>query len=110
VRNETGLRRFLDVCAQTVDALENDTRIETADDRILALELANLAEVGALMATAARERKESRGGHYREDYPEPDTRQATNVILDRADPLGCRRARLRDLGNPRKLVGTDTII
>ncbi len=110
VRNETGLRRFLDVCSQTVEALENDARIKTAEDRILALELVNLAEVGALMATAARERKESRGGHYREDYPEPDTRQATNVILDRADPVGCRRARLCDLSDPEKTLSADNMV
>jgi len=33
-------------------------------------ELENLATTGLLMAKAAKERKGSRGGHYREDYPD----------------------------------------
>jgi L-aspartate oxidase len=35
-------------------------------------EARNLLWAGRLVAAAALERKESRGGHYRSDYPEPD--------------------------------------
>ena len=35
-------------------------------------EARNLADVGALVAQAALDRRESRGGHYRSDYPESD--------------------------------------
>jgi len=97
VRNDAGLRRFLDICAATADALENDARIDSAVDRIHALELGNLADVGTLMATAALERRESRGSHYREDYPGPSEREISNVILDRAAPGGLRRAHLGEL-------------
>jgi L-aspartate oxidase len=34
----------------------------------------NLLDVSRLVATAALARKESRGGHFREDHPEPDPR------------------------------------
>jgi L-aspartate oxidase len=42
---------------------------KTPADRNTA-ELQNLATVGLLMAHSAKERKGSRGGHYREDYPD----------------------------------------
>jgi L-aspartate oxidase len=35
-------------------------------------EARNLADVGVLVARAALERRESRGGHYRSDYPTPE--------------------------------------
>ncbi len=42
---------------------------KTPADRNTA-ELENLATVGLLMAKAAKERRGSRGGHYRKDYPD----------------------------------------
>ncbi len=44
-------------------------------------ELANLALVGWLMAEAALRRTESRGAHYRTDYPEPSTDWERHVAL-----------------------------
>ena len=38
----------------------------------LALDLQNLLAVSEAIALAALERKESRGGHTRDDYPKPD--------------------------------------
>ena len=46
---------------------------------------ADLAMVGILIATAAVERAESRGGHYRRDYPAPSPRQAHSVSFTLAD-------------------------
>ena len=46
---------------------------------------ADLALVGLLIASAARERSESRGGHFRRDYPAPSTRQAHSRSLSLAD-------------------------
>ena len=37
-----------------------------------ALDLANLLTISEAVARAAIDRKESRGGHFREDYPEKD--------------------------------------
>jgi succinate dehydrogenase / fumarate reductase flavoprotein subunit len=52
----------------------------------LALDIQNLLTVSGAIALAALERKESRGGHTRDDYPEPDPRFATlNVIVRMKD-------------------------
>jgi succinate dehydrogenase / fumarate reductase, flavoprotein subunit len=37
-----------------------------------AIDLANLLTISEAIARSAIERKESRGGHFREDYPEKD--------------------------------------
>ena len=47
-----------------------------------ALELENLLTVSEAIATAAIERKESRGGHFRDDFPEKDAEFAKfNLVL-----------------------------
>jgi succinate dehydrogenase / fumarate reductase flavoprotein subunit len=48
----------------------------------IAIDLASLLTVAECSALAALERKESRGGHTREDYPAPDPEWGTvNVVL-----------------------------
>lgn len=44
-------------------------------------ELQNLLLVARLMATAAAARTESRGVHFREDFPQADPRQANHITL-----------------------------
>jgi len=52
----------------------------------LALDLRNMLLVSECVALAAIERKESRGGHTRDDYPTADPRWGTvNVVLRLAD-------------------------
>jgi succinate dehydrogenase / fumarate reductase flavoprotein subunit len=46
-----------------------------------ALDLANLLTVSRAIALSALERKESRGGHFREDYPEKDAAAARYNII-----------------------------
>jgi succinate dehydrogenase flavoprotein subunit len=52
----------------------------------LALDLENLLAVSGAIALAALERKESRGGHTRDDYPKPDPHFAkVNVVVRMRD-------------------------
>jgi L-aspartate oxidase len=44
-------------------------------------ELANMVTVGRLMAEAARRREESRGAHYRTDFPEPREEWRRHIVL-----------------------------
>jgi len=47
-------------------------------------ELKNMILIGSLMATAALERKESRGGHCRSDFPDANSRWQRHIILSKA--------------------------
>jgi succinate dehydrogenase / fumarate reductase, flavoprotein subunit len=50
-----------------------------------ALDLANLLTVSEAVARAAIDRKESRGGHLRDDYPEKDPAAAKfNIVIRKA--------------------------
>lgn len=67
--NKVGILRDAAGLQEAIGLLEtwerNELRIRCADD----LETANLLTVGLAIAKAAFERKESRGGHFRSDYP-----------------------------------------
>ena len=54
-----------------------------------ALDLQNLLTVSEAIARAALERKESRGGHFRDDFPEKDSDECAKVNL--VVPQGGRR-------------------
>jgi succinate dehydrogenase / fumarate reductase flavoprotein subunit len=53
-----------------------------------ALDLQNLLTVSEIVARAALERKESRGGHFREDFPERDPSYGKFNIVIRRGPNG----------------------
>lgn len=57
--------RYLNVSIQ-----DKGKRFNT--DLLEAIELGNLLDLAEVMAASALARKESRGGHYREDYPNRD--------------------------------------
>jgi L-aspartate oxidase len=82
-RSGNGLQQFL----TELDALEvsllNDSNIGGAAEMLRAVELTNLIETGRIMATAAWLRTESRGSHYREDYPTMSDEWNRNIVLDR---------------------------
>ena len=53
-----------------------------------ALDLGNLLTISEAIARAAIERKESRGGHFREDYPDKDSAASKYNIVVRKGPGG----------------------
>ena len=75
-----------------VQALERDAeRVTVPGNREYnpgwhtALDLRNLLTISEAVARAAIERKESRGGHFREDYPDKDPNFGTfNITLKKA--------------------------
>lgn len=63
-------------------AVSGETERERCEDMRLALETRNLIQVARLLATAALHREESRGGHYRLDFPDMDEdRFRANIVL-----------------------------
>jgi len=65
---QSGIQRFANIRHEHIPAL----RAGNIRGLIMALECSNLAWVGEMVARCALERKESRGQHTREDYPEKD--------------------------------------
>jgi succinate dehydrogenase/fumarate reductase flavoprotein subunit len=86
VRNSRGLTETLRLLQQIRAESLPRLSIETPTDLVRAFELLNLLLVGEMVARAAIMRTESRGGHYREDYPARDDRNWRRVIeVRRAD-------------------------
>jgi fumarate reductase (CoM/CoB) subunit A len=83
IRTQSGLETISDGMTALREALHGDAAIETPADLRAAAELDNMLDVGGFIATAASLRTESRGSHYREDYPAADDGQNTSIILDR---------------------------
>jgi len=85
IRTEAELKEAV----QRLEALkERAGRVRVEGGRVynpgwhLALDLGSLLTVSEAITLAALERKESRGGHTREDYPKPDSHFAkVNVLL-----------------------------
>ena len=81
VRSEKSLVQFLSDIRQLHDACGRQLLVSQPADLIRALELKNLLLVGELVARAALARKESRGGHFREDYPEWNPDQPARAVI-----------------------------
>jgi succinate dehydrogenase / fumarate reductase flavoprotein subunit len=100
VRREEEMTRALDEIAALN---ERATRVSVAGHREYnpgwhtALDLQNLLTVSEAITRAAIERKESRGGHFRDDYPAKDAAYATfNIVLKRGAD-GAMRAERRPI-------------
>ncbi|MCI0544444.1 MAG: L-aspartate oxidase [Actinobacteria bacterium] len=73
-----------------VGLVRTGDRLWEARNQILSLERVlrrtiggrNAAELGLMMVMAALRRSESRGGHYRADYAEPDPMQEHRTLID----------------------------
>ena len=85
VKNEQGLASAL----EAIDGFEADfgrLGVSSPQDMRALYSARNMLSTARMMAMCARERKESRGVHYREDYPELNDAEwfGKNIILSRA--------------------------
>jgi succinate dehydrogenase / fumarate reductase, flavoprotein subunit len=78
-RSEKGMKEALDKVKELQERFKNvhvtDTGRIFNTELLNAWELGNLLEVSEVVAACALNRKESRGGHSREDYPERDDQE-----------------------------------
>lgn len=83
-----GILRQGDRLQETVEIIEFWGRfvLDKVFDAPAGWEVQNMLTLGRLMAAAALHRQESRGVHYREDFPQPrEETQPCHVIVERAD-------------------------
>ena len=78
-RTETGLQNFLETVASLKDGFHSASVDECTTTANLSAH--NLLISAELMATAALNRRESRGSHFREDYPEPNPAFASPRVM-----------------------------
>lgn len=83
-RTAAGLREALG----TIARIEAEATTET---------LRNMTATATLIAAAALAREESRGGHYRDDFPEPDPAQAARTRITLTEALAIREAAVKEL-------------
>lgn len=83
VRSEPSLTKVLSEVQIIRDELFPRISADTPKELVEALELKNLLIVAEIIASAAQMRKESRGNHFREDYPERDDVNWSGVITIR---------------------------
>lgn len=81
IRNEGKLQECLRELGQVRADWETNLLVENARDLWAARELDNMVQVGEIMARAALLRTESRGSHYRDDYPRRDDRKWEQSIV-----------------------------
>lgn len=103
VRDRDGLARAQKEIEKIREAAENDLRITPGKifnyDQIHAFELFNMLDLCQLVIQAAFLREESRGAHYRRDFPATENQQwMKNIIFRRRD--GDLQMRTADVKTP----------
>ena len=80
IRNEEGLKKAL----KKIDEIEknlHDVKVNGIIDLQKSFELKNMVVVAKLVTKSALYREESRGAHYREDFPETKDDWRGNIII-----------------------------
>lgn len=81
VRNEAQLLEYKGMLQKLQADCRNGVKGKPIDKSKM-VSLYNLMETGILIARSAISRKESRGSHYREDYPVMDNSYEKNIIIE----------------------------
>ena len=84
-KDETSLRRALSALAGTQESDMQRLCLQAQPDLFEALSVTNLMEVATILMQAALLRKESRGPHYRMDFPEECDDQFGQNLIWRSD-------------------------
>lgn len=87
VKTDASIRRAI----EELDGMEEDLAFIGGADREkmrMAVEARQMHALAGLVARASLERRETRGGYWRADHPEPDPAQIRNTVLSKA-PEGC---------------------
>ncbi|MBW2410819.1 MAG: FAD-binding protein [Deltaproteobacteria bacterium] len=88
LRNQKGLAQTLDTVKYIQDQA-NESSLEGSPDEIQrVLELRFAALTAELILEAAQQRKESRGAHFREDFPEQDDENWKGALQVQLNPQG----------------------
>lgn len=82
-RREKNLTDCLSVLSKIEKEELPELKIFNMDELFDALALSNMVQLGRMMATAARARKESRGSHHRDDCPKMDVNASKSIVLHR---------------------------
>lgn len=86
IRNEEGLNQAL---KELLEIKNNLSKMNVSDktqyntDLVTALEVINMVEIAILVVKAAILRRESRGAHFREDYPETNENWKKSIVLNK---------------------------
>jgi fumarate reductase (CoM/CoB) subunit A len=91
IRSEQGLRMALRTISQLEGQISRmNVPEESKFNRYLqeALEVENMIETAKMVITAAVLRQESRGAHYREDFPETRDDWKKSIVLNRNGKIG----------------------
>jgi len=89
-KDKTSLATAQSCIDETRERINNSLGVHKPEDISLIAELRNMLDVGEVITGAANRRTESRGSHYRSDYPErDDANWLTNIFVSRDnDTLG----------------------
>src|SRR5262249_49570151 len=83
-RLEETLRAFRDIREQVRPNVKVNSRSRVLNREWMeSLELENLLDIGEAMAASSLQRKETRGAHYRTDFPELDPQWTANIVVRR---------------------------
>ncbi len=85
IRGAEGLKETLDTVARLRERFKA-VSVDSPAELLRAIELFSMLTVGEVISRAALERTESRGAHYRADYPqEGDPEWLKNIVVSRRD-------------------------